>query len=149
MDRPDVPDALRRLLARTHDVEEALARRLHLGSTDVVALQHLVDHPEAGPADLARLLHIRTASATALVDRLQDAGHVRRAPHPTDGRRVVLALTDSARAEVGAALAPLLARIGEVVGGFDADEQRAITRFLTAVTTAMADFAQAPPAPPR
>jgi DNA-binding MarR family transcriptional regulator len=144
MERSDLPVALRRLLARTHDVEQALARRLRLGETDVVALQHLVDHPDAGPADLARLLHIRTASATALVDRLQDAGHLERAPHPTDGRRVVLALTDSARAEVGAALAPLLARIADVVGGFDADEQRAITRFLTAATAAMADFAEAP-----
>ena len=56
----------------------------------------------------------------------------------------MLALTDSARAEVGAALAPLLARIADVVGGFDADEQRAITRFLTAATAAMADFAEAP-----
>jgi DNA-binding MarR family transcriptional regulator len=145
MDRPDIPDALRRLLARTHDVEEALARRLHLGGTDVVALQHLVDHPEAGPADLARLLHIRTASATALVDRLQDAGHVRRAPHPTDGRRVVLALTGPARAEVRAALAPLIGGIADVVAGFGADERRAIARFLTEATAVMVDFAAEPP----
>lgn len=140
MDRPEVPEALRLLLARTHDVEEALARRLHLGSTDVVALQHLVDHPDAGPADLARLLHIRSASATGLVDRLQEAGHLRRAPHPTDGRRVVLALTDPARVEVRAALAPLIDRIAEVVDGFSADEQHAIARFLGEATAALTDF---------
>jgi DNA-binding MarR family transcriptional regulator len=145
MDRPDVPEALRRLLARTHDVEEALARRLHLGDTDVVALQHLVDHPDAGPADLARLLHIRTASATALVDRLQDAGHVRRAPHPTDGRRVVLALTGSARAEVRAVLAPLIDGIADVVAGFGEDERQAIARFLVEATGALAAFAEVPP----
>jgi DNA-binding MarR family transcriptional regulator len=144
MDRPPVAEALRRLLARTRDVEGALARRLHLGDTDVVALQHLVDHPDAGPAELARLLHIRTASATALVDRLQDAGHLRRAPHPTDGRRVVLALTDSARAEVGAALGPLLARVARVVDGYDAGEQQTIARFLTEATAALADFAADP-----
>jgi DNA-binding MarR family transcriptional regulator len=144
MDGSDLPEALRRLLAGAHDVEEALARRLQLGSTDVVALRHLVDHPESGPADLARLLHIRTASATALVDRLQDAGHLRRVRHPTDGRRVVLALTEPARAEVRAALEPLIRRIGEVAAGFDADEQRAITRFLVGATAALAAYAADP-----
>jgi DNA-binding MarR family transcriptional regulator len=144
MDRPEVPEALRLLLARTHDVEEALAGRLRLGSSDVVALQHLVDHPDAGPMDLARLLRIRSASATALVDRLEEAGHLRRAPHPTDGRRVVLALTEPARAEVRTALAPLIDRITDVVAGFTAEEQRSIARFLRAATAAMTEFAEEP-----
>src|SRR5687768_13674903 len=110
-DAPDVAEALRALLARTHDVEAALARRLGLGTSDVVALQHLAEQPDLGPVDLGNLLRMRSASATALVDRLQSAGHLRRTPHPTDGRRVVLALTDSARSEVAAALGPLIGAI--------------------------------------
>jgi DNA-binding MarR family transcriptional regulator len=140
-DAAEIGAALRVLLGRTHDVEDALARRLGLGVTDVLALQHLVDRAELGPVDLGHLLRIRSASATALVDRLQSAGHVERVRHPTDGRRVVLSLTDSARREAAAALAPLLARIGAVVAGFSAEERRAIARFLQRAGEAMADFA--------
>ena len=140
-DAPDVANALRVLLAQTHDVEAALARRLDLGVSDVLALQHLVDNGDLGPVDLAHLLRIRSASATVLVDRLQAAGHLRRDRHPTDGRRVVLALTDSARAEAGAALAPMLGALGAVVADFTVDEQRTIARFLRGATQAMADFA--------
>ncbi|MCO1660103.1 MarR family winged helix-turn-helix transcriptional regulator [Pseudonocardia humida] len=147
-DRPDVANALRVLLAQTHDVEDTLARRLGLGVSDVIALQHLVDHTELGPVDLGHLLRIRSASATALVDRLQSAGHVRRVRHPTDGRRVVLALTDSARTEAGAALAPMLGALGAVIAEFTPDEQRSIARFLNRATEALAAFAAEPPPPP-
>jgi DNA-binding MarR family transcriptional regulator len=144
----DVANALRVLLSRTHDVEAALARRLGMGVSDVIALQHLVDGADLGPVDLGNLLRMRSASATVLVDRLQSAGHVRRVRHPTDGRRVVLALTDSARAEAGAALAPMLGALGAVIADFTSDEQRTIARFLHRATGAMADFAADPPAEP-
>src|SRR5689334_11260158 len=119
----DVATALRRLLASTHDVENTLANRLGLGVTDVVALQHLVDHPDVGPVDLAHLLRIRSASATALVDRLEAAGHLSRTPHPTDRRRVLLAPTESATAEVVGVLAPLLGAIAALVDDLTPDQR--------------------------
>ena len=137
----DVAAALRRLLATTHDVENALANRLGLGVTDVVALQHLVDHPDVGPVDLATVLRIRSASATALVDRLEAAGHLSRTPHPTDRRRVRLAPTESATAEVVGALAPLLGAIAALVDGLTPDEQVTVERFLLGATEAMRSFA--------
>jgi DNA-binding MarR family transcriptional regulator len=144
-DDPDIGDALRVLLARTHDVEHALARRMGLGVTDVIALQHLLDHDDLGPVDLGNLLRIRSASATALVDRLQSAGHVERVRHPTDGRRVVLSLTGSARTESVAALGPLLAAIGAVIGEFSDEEQRTVARFLHRATDALDGFAAQTP----
>lgn len=141
----DVATALRRLLASTHDVENTLANRLGLGVTDVVALQHLVDHPDVGPAELATLLRIRSASATALVDRLETAGHLDRAPHPTDRRRVLLTPTGSATAEVVGALAPLLGAIAALVDGLTAEEQVTVERFLRGATDAIHSFAATPP----
>lgn len=143
----DVATALRRLLAGTHDVEAALANRLGLGVTDVVALQHLVDRPDVGPAELAALLRIRSASATALVDRLEAAGHLARTPHPTDRRRVLLTPTGSATAEVVAALAPLLGAIAALVDDLTPEQRETVAGFLHGATDAIHSFAATPPSP--
>jgi len=42
---------------------------------------------------LARNLHVRMPTATGVVDRLAKAGYVRRIPHPTDRRQVIVTLT--------------------------------------------------------
>lgn len=123
-----------------HDAEAALARRLHVGVTDVQALQVLTGR-DVGTVELGAALGIRSASATALADRLQAAGHLRRAAHPTDGRRVVLELTPSARTEVLTALRPLLDAIGGVVADLDDAEQVVVHRFLRRATAAVTDFA--------
>lgn len=47
--------------------------------------------------DLARAERIRPQSLNATVAGLQAAGLVERAPHPTDGRRRVITLTDRGR----------------------------------------------------
>lgn len=136
----DVPDALRELMWSVHDVETTLARRLGVGVTDVLALQVLTGRA-AGTVELGDALGIRSASATALADRLQTAGHLRRVPHATDGRRVVLELTDGARDQVLAALRPLLDGIDAAVAELDDTERAAVHRFLRRVTATITGFA--------
>jgi DNA-binding MarR family transcriptional regulator len=54
-------------------------------------------HPDGlGVGEIARALLIRHNSAVELVDRLADAGLVRRQPDPTDGRRSLVTLTEQA-----------------------------------------------------
>ncbi|SHL34417.1 DNA-binding transcriptional regulator, MarR family [Pseudonocardia thermophila] len=137
-----IPDALRALMRTVHAVEAALARRLGVGVTDVLALQILADR-NAGTVELARQLGIRSASATALVDRLQAAGHLRRVPHTTDGRRVVLELTDSARTMVLAGLEPILDAVDDAVAELDPDERPAVEEFLRRITDAFEEFSKA------
>jgi DNA-binding MarR family transcriptional regulator len=49
-----------------------------------------------GVGEIAKALLIRHNSAVELVDRLADAGLVRRQPDPSDGRRSLVALTEQA-----------------------------------------------------
>ncbi|MGW4525319.1 MarR family winged helix-turn-helix transcriptional regulator [Amycolatopsis sp. NPDC004378] len=139
--------ALRELLALARDVELALARRLGLGPTDVQALQHLAFGEPMGTVGLADALKIRSASATVLVDRLEAAGHVRRGPHPSDGRRVTLVVSDAARAEVRAALAPLVDAITRLTDGLDPGRAETVARFLGDTTAILRAYAAEPPDP--
>jgi len=82
-----------------------LARRLRLerGSDDLTLSQLAVlgtleRHGESTVGELAHLERVKPPSMTRIVNSLVDAELVVRRPHQTDGRQVIVDLTDGARA---------------------------------------------------
>ncbi|MFG1828348.1 MarR family winged helix-turn-helix transcriptional regulator [Micromonospora chersina] len=143
--------ALREVLRIAGDTRAALARRLGIGATDAAAIDHLVSSPEPlGPVELGNRLGIRSASATTLVDRLVQAGHVARTPHPHDRRRLSLEVTESAVGEVLEALRPMLVGVDRAVARLTPEQAEATATFLREVAEVMRDYvATAPEEPPR
>ena len=143
--------ALRDALRIAGDTRAALARRLGLDATDAAAIDHLVSSPEPlGPVELGNRLGIRSASATTLVDRLVQAGHVARTPHPHDRRRLSLQVTESAVGEVLEALRPMLVGVDRAVARLTPEQAEAATAFLREVTEVMREYvATAPDEPSR
>jgi DNA-binding MarR family transcriptional regulator len=134
--------AVRRVLQAGREMQGALARRLGIRVTDVQAVDHVVSSADPlGPVELGNRLGMRSASATALVDRMVAAGHLERALDPQDKRRIALRATDHARDEVRQALAPLVDRVTEIAGRLDDDQVRTVLGFLNEVTDAMQDYA--------
>jgi DNA-binding MarR family transcriptional regulator len=130
--------AVRQLLLANREAEQALARRLGLGQNDVTAMEHLLGSPDGlGPMDLAHRLGIRSASATVLVDRLEQAGHVTRGPHGTDRRRTVVRPTDHAREEIVTALRPLVSAVDAAAADLGEAERETVVRFLRAAAARM------------
>ena len=128
---PEVSWAFRAVYRAALAADAELARRLHLRRSDYTAMGHLMDEPgRLGPVDLSHRLGISTGSATELVDRLEQAGHVRRARHGQDRRRVVLEPTSSGMHAVLDELAPLFTRMDALSGQFTPAEQATITRYL-------------------
>ncbi|XVV15185.1 MarR family winged helix-turn-helix transcriptional regulator [Actinoplanes sp. CA-131856] len=141
--RSDLARAVREVLQANGEAAHSLARRLEVGITDAVALDHLLSSPEGlGPTELGQRLGIRSASATTLVDRLDAAGHARRVPHPSDRRRQTVVATTTAYEEVLAALTPLLERIDEAAARLSPEQAAAATGFLHEVAAAMRDYAE-------
>ncbi|MEU1132751.1 MarR family transcriptional regulator [Streptomyces sp. NPDC005900] len=113
------------------------AARHQLHPTDVRALIHLLDAARTGtratPGWLGEQLRLNSAGTTALVDRLERLGLVRRSRDTADRRRVLLEVREKAT-ELGWAFFGLV--INEVVAvaeDFEADELETVRRFLTAV----------------
>jgi DNA-binding MarR family transcriptional regulator len=121
-------------------VEFAVANGLHL--TDLRAIIELLDAERAGvaasPGWLGSRLALNSASVTALLDRLEREGHVRREPDPTDRRRVRLVVSPAAKELGWAFFGPLIASVIEVTRSFDEAELATVRRFLAAVTDAAA-----------
>lgn len=93
----DVMGALGVLRAAEQKISDASRRYMKLNETDMRAVHFLIASQHTGtvvtPGMLAAHLGISTASTTKLLDRLEAAGHLVRAPHPTDRRALTVAVT--------------------------------------------------------
>ncbi len=142
----EVAVALRDVQRAAAETRQALARRLNMGVSDVAAMDQLIFAAEPlGPVELGNRLGMRSASATALVDRLERAGHLRRVPHPSDRRRQTLAPTEHAITEVATALRPLIDAVSAAAAELTPEQAAVVTQFLRTASRIMHDFAAEPP----
>ena len=116
----------------------AAAHGLHL--TDLRAIIELLDAERselpASPGWLGMRLRLNSASVTALLDRLERLGHVRRAADHSDRRRVRLVVTAAAKKLGWEFFGPLIDDVIDVTRSFDEAELRTVKRFLAAVADA-------------
>jgi DNA-binding MarR family transcriptional regulator len=95
----DALRALRRVNLQGTVFGQSVAIRLGLSDSDVEALEALLDTGASTAGGLGEILGLSTGAVTRLVDRLEQAGYVRRVPDPVDRRRVVVeVLPDKAEA---------------------------------------------------
>ncbi|WP_430332368.1 MarR family winged helix-turn-helix transcriptional regulator [Rhodococcus sp. ACT016] len=132
--------SLRALTVELHLLGAEFAARNQLHTTDLRALICLLDADRSGvpatPGLLAEKLALTSASTTALVDRLEKAGHIRRSRDTADRRRVLLEVTPSAMKLGWSFFGPLIGAAGETIERFTADERSVIEQFLVQMTAA-------------
>ncbi|MGH2682899.1 MAG: MarR family transcriptional regulator [Actinomycetota bacterium] len=94
----EVGQAAREYGTANDAVDQAAAERLGINRTDIAVLDIL---DQAGgkttAGALAEASHLTTGAITAVVDRLQKKGYVRRARDKEDRRRVLVELTEKVR----------------------------------------------------
>src|SRR4051812_48438124 len=114
----------------------ALARRLGLTNSEVLAIQHLARAGELTPGQLGGLLQLSSGGTAGVVQRLQRAGQVSRHAHPHDRRSVVVRLTPAIAGWATEAWAPIVAEIDALVEALAPDERDVVGRFLDAAAQA-------------
>lgn len=108
----------------------ALARALRISDTEAAALAHLASHGQATPGELGALLGLTSGGTTALLHRLESAGHLERQPHPDDRRSTLLRATPSILAAAEQIYAPLVADIDEASARLGETERAVVGRYL-------------------
>ncbi len=139
----------------------AFAARHGLHPTDIEALTRVMVADQRGTpmtaGALADELGLTSGSITALVGRLERAGHMSRARDQTDGRKVLLHYSRRGRMLADMFFAPVHRLSHATMDQFTPDELKTIRRYLEMTSTAMADYRQSldsrpstlTPAPPR
>ena len=114
----------------------ALASRAAVSATDLDALEHLEADGPLTQRQLGDRLSLTSGAITMLVDRLEQAGWVRRRPHPRDRRYILVELSPQAIERTPAGLAAYHARIRAITSSVPAAQRDAIRGFLQAAADA-------------
>lgn len=139
-ERPDLELDPMRVLSRVSRLGHHLDRARRASFTDhgveswefdvLAALRRAGAPYELSPGRLIKETLVTSGTMTNRVDRLVARGLVERLPDPHDRRGVLVRLTDEGRAKVDGALASLLDRERELLGGLDAPAQRRLAGLL-------------------
>jgi DNA-binding MarR family transcriptional regulator len=91
---------VRELIVAADHYRQTMAAGLRIGISESAVLGLLLHNGPQTPSVIAARVGLTPASTTALLDRLAGGQLVRRTPHPSDRRSVLVELTDLGRAAV-------------------------------------------------
>lgn len=121
LNRRDLASALHR---------SAISRQLGLSESEMLAVAHLAQQGQLSPSALGQLLDLSSGGVTALVQRLESAGHLVRRRHPTDGRSVLVQLSPQLLERAERAFGPLVSDLDDASRELSEDERMVVRRFL-------------------
>jgi len=129
-----IVESTRRMIAMAVLFSHQVAEQLKLGPSDAQFMTLLDVHGPLTPGRLAELTGLKTGTVTGVLDRLENAGFVRRDRDPGDRRKVIVSLNEE---ELSSRMAPHYAGQArgmiDVLHRFDDDQLQVITDFMTAV----------------
>jgi DNA-binding MarR family transcriptional regulator len=142
---------LRAITARSDRVGRHFARVNEVSSNDFRALLHImVGETAQAPLTLAQLrqhMDVSPAAITYLVDRMIEAGHIRREADPEDRRKWLLRYQESGMSLAHAFFRPLGAHMSAAMAGLSDDDLVAAHRVFAAMIEGMSAFEEELPKP--
>jgi DNA-binding MarR family transcriptional regulator len=119
----------------------AIASEAGISATDLDALEHLEADGPLTQRELGDRLSLTSGAITMLVDRLEAGGWVRRRPHPTDRRYLLVELAGQALERTPPALVAYHAQVRRLAAEIPATSRKAVGAFLGAVADAASSTA--------
>jgi len=130
--------ALRRVNFQGSIFGQSVAIRLGLSESDIDALELLIDTGAATAGRISEAMGLTTGAVTRVIDRLEQAGYVRRTADPADRRRVVIEVVPERVATVESLLDSLGTAAAADAERYTDDQLATINDFLSR----MADLTQ-------
>ena len=138
--RIELVDALtlevRKLIAGTILFNEKVAARIGLNGTDLQCLHLLELQGSATPGEIARWAGLTTGGVTVVLDRLENAGYIRREPNPEDRRSSIIRPVPARLKRLHAMYQAQGEGLARVLAGFPDPQLRLILEFLKEVNAA-------------
>jgi DNA-binding MarR family transcriptional regulator len=135
---------MRAITAQSDRIGRHFARQNDVSGNDFHALLHIMVAETAGvpltPAQLRQQMDVSPAAITYLVDRMIEAGHVRREPDPGDRRKTLLRYEKPGMALARSFFNPLGAELQSALTDLSDRDLTAAHRVFTAMIAAMSTF---------
>lgn len=121
---------MRGLGNRTVLYQQVASSNLKLYNNDYISIDILREKGPITAGELSQLTGLTTGSVTALIDRLEKHGYVRRENDPNDRRKVIIVPLYEEKEEVSNAYHPLYQAMLVLGSKYTAEELELITNFL-------------------
>lgn len=135
---------IRAITAQSDRVGRYFARLNEVSTNDFHALLHIMVGETLGkPLTLAQLrqrMDVSPAAITYLVDRMIEAGHIRREPDPEDRRKWLLRYEDTGMTMAHSFFKPLGAHLSSAMADISDTDLIAAHEVFAAMITAMSTF---------
>ncbi|WP_390887912.1 MarR family winged helix-turn-helix transcriptional regulator [Candidatus Mycobacterium wuenschmannii] len=135
---------MRAATAQSDRVGRYFARQNAVSGNDFHALLHVMVAETAGKpltmADLRQRMDVSPAAITYLVDRMIDAGHIRRETDPADRRKALLRYEASGMELAHGFFTPLGVHLRAALADLPDEDLAAAHRVITAMIAAMSSF---------
>jgi DNA-binding MarR family transcriptional regulator len=123
--------ALRRVNLQGSFFGQTVAIRFGLSESDIETLEQLIDMGATTAGKLSEITGLTSGAVTRVIDRLEQAGFVRRVPDPTDRRRVIVEAVPEKVAQVQSTLNRVGGASAKEIGRYTDAQLALITDFLT------------------
>jgi DNA-binding MarR family transcriptional regulator len=130
MAREDLGAQFARITRRLIDAERPLLAAHDLSMWDYIVLSHLAREPVGSQLALAQAIGYDKTRLIGLLDALEHAGLITRAPDPADRRARIVALTAEGRRRHAAAQADIHAMEDDLLSPLSAGDRQALRRVL-------------------
>jgi DNA-binding MarR family transcriptional regulator len=117
----------------TQTFDDEVGRQLGLNPTDLRCLDWLVDARRSA-RQLSEATGLSSAATTTLIDRLERKGFVRRVPHDTDRRQVLVEMTVEGRERVGRFYGPLVVEGAGMLDAYPKAQLQVMLDYLLDIT---------------
>jgi DNA-binding MarR family transcriptional regulator len=126
--------AFREYTSAVDAVNQIIAGRMGINRTDHRVLEIIARLGPITAGDLAAAGHLTTGAVTAVLDRLEDMGYVRRVRDTDDRRRVLVEQTPEGTKTAMRYYAPYMDRSFEAMAKYSADQLEVIRDFMQGAT---------------
>lgn len=123
----------------------AIADSLGLGPTDIKSLDFIQRSGKLTAGELGKLTGLRSASVTALIDRLERKGFIKRSRDDADRRKVILTPVSNALRTIDPAFAGPKKMITEMLSSYTVEEIHFLEEFLRRSAISVHNFLQSLP----
>ncbi|WP_430785982.1 MarR family winged helix-turn-helix transcriptional regulator [Actinoplanes sp. G11-F43] len=142
--RRELVDLLNAYSTEAQHIGHAFANQHRLHATDMQALLAVMQAERKGspltPGRLGETIGLTSGATTALIDRLERGGHLRRSRESTDRRVVHLRYAEAGMALAQTFFTPLAPRTDAVMNGFSVGELETVERFLNGMIGSLVSY---------
>ncbi|HEY7132090.1 MAG TPA: MarR family transcriptional regulator [Candidatus Limnocylindrales bacterium] len=135
--------SLRRVNIQSSFLGQTVAIRFGLSESDIETLEQLIDLGATSAGKLSELTGLTSGAVTRVIDRLEQAGYVRRVPDPTDRRRVIVEVVPEKVANIQVTLDQVSSASAQEIRDYSDEQLALIADFLTRMESVTREEAEA------